>query len=121
VLMRSVNEPAPGSTGGGTLARSLLAAATGRRFPGVMPAQPTFTTSVERQARLPVDVIGRGRPGVAVCIDERNGVDWIRLTPWFAHEPWRSMGRATGRSMGRNHDGERTRDLGKDPFSGPRC
>jgi hypothetical protein len=31
---------------------------------------------------------------MAVVVDERNTLGWVRLTPWFAHEPWRSMARA---------------------------
>jgi hypothetical protein len=37
-----------------------------------------------------VDVIARGQPGMGLVVDDRNQMGWIRLTPWFAAEPWRS-------------------------------
>jgi hypothetical protein len=40
--------------------------------------------------RLPVDVVARGETGRALVVDERNRMGWVRLTPWFANEPWRS-------------------------------
>ena len=27
---------------------------------------------------------------MALVMDERNRMGWVRLTPWFAHEPWRA-------------------------------
>lgn len=40
--------------------------------------------------RLPVDVVARGADGWALCVDARNRLGWVRLTP--AHEvwPWRA-------------------------------
>jgi type IV secretion system protein VirD4 len=58
---------------------------------------PTVTTTPRRQPRLAVDTLGRGRPGMAVVVDERNTVGWVRLTPWFAHEPWRTMAEGLSR------------------------
>ncbi|MHB8593258.1 MAG: TraM recognition domain-containing protein, partial [Acidimicrobiales bacterium] len=91
----AVSGPVPGAAGGfGRLvANRLLGAGRGRApDPG-----PTLTTSTRWQRRLPVDVVGRGEPGMALVVDERNRMGWVRLTPWFAHEPWRSL--ALGRSM----------------------
>ena len=34
--------------------------------------------------------VARGEPGMALVVDERNQMGWVRLTPWFATEPWRS-------------------------------
>lgn len=46
--------------------------------------------STRRQRRLPVDVIARGWPGYGLAF---VGVEpsWVRLTPWYACEPWRSL------------------------------
>ena len=51
---------------------------------------PTVTTSTVMRRRLPVDVVARGETGMALVVDERNRMGWVRLTPWFATEPWRS-------------------------------
>ncbi len=94
----SLSQPVAATGGGaGVLARRLLAAGAGRRFGADPPGRPTITTSLQRRPRLPVDELGRGRPGFAVVVDERNRVGWVRLTPWFAHEPWRSMAVDRGR------------------------
>ena len=50
-----------------------------------------MTTSTVMRRRLPVDVVARGEPGMALVVDERNHMGWVRLTPWFATEPWRSV------------------------------
>lgn len=91
----SVSRPAPesGRGLGPALARRLLAG-TGRRFLPETPTHPTLTTSWQRQPRLPVDVLGRGQPGTAVVVNERNTLGWVRLTPWYSHEPWRTLGRS---------------------------
>ena len=49
-----------------------------------------MTTSTVMRRRLPVDVVARGEAGMALVVDERNRMGWVRLTPWFATEPWRS-------------------------------
>jgi type IV secretory pathway TraG/TraD family ATPase VirD4 len=51
---------------------------------------PSVTTSTVLRRRLPVDVVGRGEPGMALVVNERNTMGWVRLTPWFSSEPWRS-------------------------------
>lgn len=87
-VSRAVPEPGRGLAG--AVAHRLLTGA-GRR--ATVPAPPTVTTSWRRQRRLPVEALGRGQPGMAVVVDERNVLGWVRLTPWFAHEPWRSLAR----------------------------
>ncbi|HLX89711.1 MAG TPA: TraM recognition domain-containing protein, partial [Acidimicrobiales bacterium] len=100
VATRSISEPVSAVAGEGAMVRRLVAAAAGRRR-GFDPGRPTVTTSMRNEPRLPVDVVGRGRPGMAVVVDERNRVGWVRLTPWFAHEPWRSMALGRGREQDR--------------------
>jgi type IV secretion system protein VirD4 len=60
--------------------------------PRAQRAEPvsTVTTSTVMRRRLPVDVVARGETGMALVVDERNRMGWVRLTPWFATEPWRS-------------------------------
>jgi hypothetical protein len=73
------------------------------------------TTTTRRQRRLAVEELGRGMAGMAVVVDERNAVGWVRLTPWFAHEPWRTMVEGPGRQDLRSLDRlpEQARDLGR--------
>ncbi len=85
VPTRSVSTPLarPGGVG--------AACSGGPRSPG--PARrprPTVTTATVMRHRLPVDEAARGRPGMALVVDERNRMGWVHLTPWFATEPWRS-------------------------------
>jgi len=61
---------------------------------------PTVTTSTVMRRRLPVDVVGRGHRGMALVVDERNRMGWVRLTPWFATEPWRSAALPPGLGAG---------------------
>jgi hypothetical protein len=51
---------------------------------------PSVTTATTWRRRLPVDVVGRGAPGMALVVSERNEMGWVELTPWFTHEPWRT-------------------------------
>ena len=93
VVTRSVSTPAPRPRGLGAAFARLAAPGGARRIePG-----PTTTASTVLRRRLPVDVIARGHPGMALVVDERNRMGWIRLTPWFATEPWRAM--ALGRDQ----------------------
>ena len=72
------------------------AGAVGARAPGPAGrAVPTVTTSTVMRRRLPVDVVARGETGMALVVDERNRMGWVRLTPWFATEPWRSAALGT--------------------------
>lgn len=106
VMARSVSAPAPGPAGLGAVVARL---ALGQPRRGV-DAPTTVTASAVLRRRLPVDVIGRGQPGMALVVDERNRMGWVRLTPWFATEPWRTRalkrdrvidpGRDVGRTLG---------------------
>jgi type IV secretory pathway TraG/TraD family ATPase VirD4 len=106
VITRAVSAPASAPAGLGAVVARL---ALGRRGRGV-DAPTTVSASAVLRPRLPVDVIGRGHPGMALVVDERNRMGWIRLTPWFATEPWRTLalgrdrvidpGRQTGRTLG---------------------
>jgi type IV secretion system protein VirD4 len=113
VLTRSVSAPA--MPGGWTAAVGRL---LGRS--GLAPA-PTVTTGTRRQPRLAVDALGRGRPGMAMVVDERNRMGWVGLTPWFASEPWRTM--VEGRVLAPRLELERTagRHVGavREPAAGP--
>jgi type IV secretion system protein VirD4 len=60
---------------------------------------PSVTTSTILRRRLPVDVVGRGEPGMALVVDERNAMGWVQLTPWFAHEPWRTAALGSEREL----------------------
>jgi len=94
VSTRSLSTPV--LRGGGGMARvvvdRVLRGAGGR---GQDPV-PSVTTSTVLRKRLPVDVVARGRPGMALVVDEKNAMGWIELTPWFAHEPWRTAALGTG-------------------------
>ncbi|MDA8312076.1 MAG: type IV secretory system conjugative DNA transfer family protein [Actinomycetota bacterium] len=48
--------------------------------------QVSATDSAVLRRRLPVDVVARGARGWALCVDARNRLGWVRLTP--AHETW---------------------------------
>jgi len=87
VHTRSVSAPVSGPGGmGAVLTRMVLGPRSVRGEPG-----PTVTTSTVMRRRLPVDVVARGEPGMALVVDERNQMGWVGLTPWFATEPWRSV------------------------------
>jgi type IV secretory pathway TraG/TraD family ATPase VirD4 len=75
---------------------------------------PAVTTASARRRRLPVDVIARGAPGMALVVDERNRTGWVRLTPWFAEEPWRSAGRSGARYDLPGASGRETGSQGQD-------
>jgi type IV secretion system protein VirD4 len=68
-----------------------------RRAPDPVPSVTTATTW---RRRLPVDVVGRGAPGMALVVSERNEMGWVELTPWFTHEPWRSAALGPQRQVG---------------------
>jgi type IV secretion system protein VirD4 len=48
------------------------------------------TTSLRRERRLPVDVIARGSPGTALCLDGTEP-GWVWATPWFATRELRDI------------------------------
>jgi type IV secretion system protein VirD4 len=97
VSTRSLNTPvtAPGIGVARAVAQRVL---LGRRWQGSEPV-PSVTTSAVLRRRLPADVVGRGQAGMALVIDERNDMGWVGLTPWFAHEPWRTAALGTGREL----------------------
>lgn len=51
--------------------------------------QPSVSVGTIFRRRLPVDVIARGLPGRALCIDARNQMGWVALTPAHDWEPFR--------------------------------
>ncbi len=55
------------------------------------------TTSLRRERRLPADVIARGSPGAALCLDGTEP-GWVWATPWFANPQLHEIvATATGR------------------------
>ena len=86
VRTRSVSAPVPSARGVGAVLARLVLGPRAQRGEQV----PTVTTSTVMRRRLPVDVVARGETGMALVVDERNRMGWVRLTPWFATEPWRS-------------------------------
>jgi type IV secretion system protein VirD4 len=88
VPTRSVNEPVTGGGRGwaGAVVNRMVRG-PGRHAPDPLPS---VTTSTVLRRRLPPDVVGRGEPGMALVVNERNTMGWIRLTPWFSCEPWRT-------------------------------
>jgi type IV secretion system protein VirD4 len=53
---------------------------------GASGRQVSATDATVLRRRLPVDLVARGVEGWALCIDARNRLGWVRLTP--AHETW---------------------------------
>jgi type IV secretory pathway TraG/TraD family ATPase VirD4 len=104
VLTRSVSAPVARPGGAGAVLARVVLGPRAQRGEQV----PTVTTSTVMRRRLPVDVVARGQTGMALVVDERNRMGWVRLTPWFATEPWRSA--ALGPAP----------DLGPDRRAGPR-
>ncbi len=51
----------------------------------------SVSTSSIFRPRLPVDVVARGRSGMALAIDARNQIGWVQLTPSYAFSPWREL------------------------------
>ena len=108
VPTRSVSGPAlPGRWT--TAAKQLLG---GGRLGRLAPV-PTVTIGSRREPRLAVDALGRGRPEMAMVVDERNRMGWVGLTPWFASEPWRTM--AQGRTQAPRLELEQAVGRGLDP------
>lgn len=108
---RSVSSPVPASNGrmAYVMGRLLL----GRRDLGAIPGPSSITTSTTFRARMPVDALSRGRPGCALVIDSGNQMGWVRLTPWFSNEPWRSASaersmRIAARDAGRHRSQSRS-------------
>ena len=87
VTTRSVHAPLPRP---GAVGQAVARVVLGPRAQPAAPA-PTMTIATASRRRLPVDAVARGEPGMALVVDERNRLGWVRLTPWFAAEPWRSV------------------------------
>jgi hypothetical protein len=114
VESRSLSAPVKGNAMG--LARAVadrIVRGPDRRGP---EPQPSVTTSTVLRRRLPVDVVGRGEPGMALMVNERNVMGWVRLTPWFAHEPWRTAVGGSERALG---TGVADRPVGREPVGIP--
>jgi type IV secretion system protein VirD4 len=109
VRTRSVSAPVAGPRGLGPALSRLARGPRGMRDEQL----PTVTTSAVMRRRLPVDVAARGETGMALVIDERNRMGWVRLTPWFATEPWRSAALTPG------HERERGPERGPDQPGAP--
>jgi hypothetical protein len=56
------------------------------------------SATTQWRRRLPVDLIARGSPGLALSFDDRNQPSWIRLAPAHAVDPWKTLTEA-----GRTH------------------
>jgi hypothetical protein len=73
---------------------------------GTSGRQVAATDATVLRRRLPVDLIARGVDGWGLCVDARNRLGWVRLTP--AHEvwPWRdcSAGRPRVALARRSHE-----------------
>jgi type IV secretion system protein VirD4 len=52
--------------------------------------QLSSTDAAVLRRRLPVDVVARGVAGWALCVDARNRLGWVRLTPAHDAWPWRA-------------------------------
>ncbi len=100
VYSRSLSTPVAG--GGGGVVRAVMDRVL--RGPGPRGSEPvpSLTTSTVMRRRLPVDVVGRGEPGMALVVDERNTMGWVRLTPWFRNEPWRTAALGPERRLARS-------------------
>jgi type IV secretion system protein VirD4 len=62
--------------------------------------QVSATDATVLRRRLPADVIARGTKGWALCVDARNRLGWVRLTPAYATWPWRDC---IEQDRGRSH------------------
>ncbi len=88
---------------------------------GATGRQVSATDAAVLRRRLPADVVARGAEGWALCLDARNRLGWVLLTP--AHEAWpwcacvgargeRALDDGAARDRpGRR--GRRSRDLGR--------
>jgi len=122
VSTRSLSMPVTGAGSGLARVADRLLRGAGRRGPDPVPS---VTTSTVLRRRLPVDVVGRGETGMALVMNERNAMGWVRLTPWFATEPWRTLAleperELTGRDVRPRHPerpgpGARRREDGAGP------
>lgn len=96
VSTRSLNRPVLAGGGMGRAVMDRVLGGRGRRGPEPVPS---VTTSTVLRRRLPADVVSRGQPGMALMVNEKNEMGWIQLTPWFSHEPWRTVVMGAGRQL----------------------
>jgi len=94
VTTRSLSQPVVTGGGVGRAVMDRVLRNGGRRG-----QDPSITTSTVLRRRLPVDVVGRGHPGMALAVNEKNAMGWVHLTPWFSHEPWRRAVVGTEREL----------------------
>ena len=71
--------------------------------------QVSATDATVLRRRLPVDLIARGTEGWAMCVDARNRLGWVRLTPAHDTWPWRDCLQAD-RPRPRTSHSDRTRE-----------
>ncbi|HUY22975.1 MAG TPA: type IV secretory system conjugative DNA transfer family protein [Acidimicrobiales bacterium] len=109
VRTRSVSIPQAQPRGLGRALARVVLGPRGQRTEHV----PTTTTSTVMRRRLPVDAVARGEQGMALVVDERNRMGWVRLTPWFTTEPWRTA--ALGHDLARRSGHDPGHDLAHDP------
>ena len=62
------------------------------------------SATTQWRRRLPVDLIARGSPGLALSFDDRNQPSWVRLAPAHSVEPWKTLSE-TGRAHRRQPRG----------------
>jgi type IV secretion system protein VirD4 len=121
VSTRSVNRPV---VPGGGMARAVVDRVLGGRGRSTQDPFPSVTTSTVLRRRLPVDVVARGEPGMALVVNEKNTMGWVGLTPWFENEPWRTAALGTGRERagrtGPERQPDRHREQGRDRPVGAR-
>lgn len=53
--------------------------------------RPSTSTAPVMHPRLPVDVVARGSEGMALALDARNRLGWVKLTPAHSCSPWRDL------------------------------
>ncbi len=56
---------------------------------GTSGRQVAATDATVLRRRLPIDLVARGVEGWALCVDARNRLGWVRLTPAHQAWPWR--------------------------------
>ncbi|MGC8472169.1 MAG: type IV secretory system conjugative DNA transfer family protein [Acidimicrobiales bacterium] len=82
--------------------------------------QVSTTDAAVLRRRLPVDVVARGAHGWGLCVDARNRLGWVRLTPAHESWPWRDCiptGRARTQGLLASA-GLSWRALGRTPSAG---
>jgi type IV secretion system protein VirD4 len=68
-------------------------------------AHPSVNVSSIFRRRLPVDVVARGLPGRALCLDAGNRLGFVELTPAYAARPWNEVADTSRRQRARETEG----------------